>query len=109
MANAFLAAKEYANVMLLLLKNNLVMARLVDGQFNDRVTDKNGLTIHVKRPPQFIAKDGPILAEQAIVAGSTALTVNRYRNVHVGVTDLEAVTSWDQMMRNSTVRSAAST
>lgn len=109
MANAFLAAKEYANVMLLLLKNNLVMAKLVDGQFKNQVTDKNGLTIHVKRPPQFIAKDGPILAEQAIVTGSTALTVNRYRNVHVGVSDLEAVTNWDQMMRNATVRAAAST
>jgi hypothetical protein len=108
MANAFLAAKEYANVMLLLLKNNLVMAKLVDGQFRNKVTDKNGLTIHVKRPPQFIAKDGPILAEQSIVTGSTALTVNQYKNVHVGVSDLEAVTNYDEMMRNAVVRSAAS-
>lgn len=109
MANAFLNAKEYANVMLLLLKNNLVMGKLVDGQFRDKVTDQNGLTIYVKRPPQFIAKDGPVLAEQAIVAGSTALAVNRYRNVHVGVSDLEAVQSWNQLMRNATVRAAAST
>jgi len=109
MANAFLAAKEYANVMLLLLKNNLVMGKLVDGQFKDKVTDQNGLTIYVKRPPQFIAKDGAVLAEQSISVGSTALTVNRYKNVHVGVTDLEAVTSYDAMMRNSVVRAAAST
>lgn len=109
MANGFLNAKEYANVMLLLLKNSLVMGRLVDGQFQNKVTDQNGLTIHVKRPPQFIAKDGPVLAEQAIVAGSTSLAVNRYRNVHVGVSDLEAVQSWNQLMRNATVRAAAST
>jgi hypothetical protein len=109
MANAFLNAREYANVMLLLLKNMLVMGKLVNGQFKDKVTDQNGLTIYVKRPPQFIAKDGPILAEQPIVAGSTSLAVNRYRNVHVGVSDLEAVTNWNQLMRNATVRAAAST
>lgn len=109
MANMFLAAKEYANVMLLLLKNELVMGRLVDGQFRNQVTDQNGLTIHVKRPPQFIAKDGPTLAEQAIVTGSTSISVDRYRNVHVAVSDLEAVTHYNQLMRNATMRSAAST
>lgn len=109
MANTFLNAKEYANVMLLLLKNSLVMGRLVDGRFNNKVTDQNGLTIHVKRPPQFIAKDGPTLAEQAIATGSTALSVDRYRNVHISVSDLEAVTSWNQLMRSETMKSAAST
>lgn len=109
MANTFLNAKEYANVMLLLLKNNLVMGRLVDGKFNNKVTDQNGLTIHVKRPPQFIAKDGPTLAEQAIATGSTALTVDRYRNVHIAVTDLESVQSWNQLQRSETMKSAAST
>jgi hypothetical protein len=109
MANAFLNAKEYANVMLLLLKNQLVMGKLVDGKFTDKVTDQNGLTIHVKRPPQFIAKDGPTLAEQAIVTGSTSLAVDRYRNVHIAVSDLEAVQSWNALMRSETMKSAAST
>lgn len=109
MANAFLNAKEYANVMLLLLKNRLIMGRLVDGQFQNKVTDENGLTIWVKRPPQFVAKDGPTLAEQSVVAGSTSLSVDRYRNVHIGISDLEAVTNWNQLMRNATVQAAAST
>jgi hypothetical protein len=35
------------------------MGRLVDGQFKDQVTDENGLTVNVKRPPRFIdKKDG---------------------------------------------------
>ena len=109
MANQFLDAKEYARVMLLLLKNQLVMGKLVDGKFDDKVTDENGLTVHVKRPPQFIAKDGATLAEQAIVTGSTSLAVNRYRNVHIGISDLEAVTNWNQLMRSETMKSAAST
>lgn len=109
MANTFLNAKEYANVMLLLLKNELVMGRLVDGRFENKVTDENGLTIYVKKPPQFIAKDGPTLAEQAIAVGETSLSVNRYRNVHIGIGDLEAVSNWNALMKNSTMRAAAST
>lgn len=109
MPNRFLNATEYANVMLLLLKNNLVMGKLVSGQFRNQVTDQNGLTINVKRPPQFVAKDGATLAEQSIVTGSTNIAVNRYRNVHVGVGDLEAVQSWNQLMRSETMKSAAST
>ena len=109
MANTFLNAKQYANVMLLLLKNQLVMGRLVSGKFENQVTDENGLTIYVKRPPQFIAKDGATLAEQAIATGSTSLAVNRYRNVHIGIGDLEYVQSWNALLRNETMKSAAST
>lgn len=108
MANTFLNAKEYANTMLLLLKNNLVMGRLVSGEFRDQVTDENGLTIYVKRPPQFIVKDGATLAEQAVAVGETPLTVNRYRNVHIGIGDLEYVSNWNQLMRNATMQAAAS-
>jgi hypothetical protein len=109
MANGFLNAREYANVMLLLLKNNLVMGRLVDGRYENKVTDENGLTIHVKRPPQFIAKSGATLAEQAIVTGSTSLSVNRYRNVHISISDLEYVENWNQLQRSETMKAAAST
>ena len=109
MANAFLSAKEYANVMLLLLKNQLVMGKLVDGKFKDKVTDENGLQIYVKRPPRFIAKTGATLAAQDVVTGSTSLSVDRYRNVHISLTDLEAVTNWNQLLRSETMKSAAST
>ena len=53
MANQFLNEQVYANVMLLLVKNNLVMGKLVDTKFTNQVTDKNGLKISVKRPPRF--------------------------------------------------------
>lgn len=109
MANQFLNAKEYANVMLLLLKNQLVMGKLVDGRFKNKVTDQNGLKIFVKRPPQFIVNDGAALQEQDIVAGSTSLEVDRYRNVHISVGDLEAVQSWNALMKSETMKSAAST
>lgn len=111
MANQFLNAQEYANVMLLLLKNQLVYGRLVDGQFKDQVTDENGLTVNVKRPPRFIdKKDGTAaLAAQDIVTGTAPVTVDQYSKVHISVGDIEYITSFNALMQNETMKSAAST
>lgn len=111
MANQFLNAQEYANVMLLLLKNQLVFGRLVDGQFKDQVTDENGLTVSIKRPPRFIdKKDGTAnLATQDLVVGSAPVTVDQYSKVHISVGDIEYVSSYNALMRNETMKSAAST
>lgn len=109
MANAFLNATEYANSMLLLAKNFLVTGRLVDGKFKDQVTDENGLIINIKRPPRFVAGSGAALQTQDIVTGSVNVAVNQYSNVHLQVGDLESVQSFNALMRNSSMRSAAQT
>ena len=108
MANAFLRAQEYANSMLLLVKNELVMGRLVNSKFKNQVTDQNGLTISQKRPPRFVAKDGEALALQDNVIGSADISVTEYKNVHISVGDLEYIQDYNQMMQNSTAKSAAS-
>lgn len=109
MANTFLNATEYANVMLLLLKNHLVLGRLVSSKFENQVTDRNGLTVNVKKPPMFVANDGPTLNKQDIDTGSVPITVDQYKGVHIGISDLEHVQSWNQLMRTETMKSAAST
>lgn len=109
MANQFLNAQVYANSMLLLLKNNLVFGRLVDGQFKDQVTDQNGLTINVKRPPRFVLTSGATLQAQDLVTGTAPVTVDQYSNVHISVGDLEYVQSYNALMQNETMKSAAST
>lgn len=111
MANQFLNAQEYANVMLLLLKNQLVFGRLVDGQFKNEVTDENGLTVSVKRPPRFIdKKDGtPALATQDVVTGSSPIAVDQYSKVHIAIGDIEYVANYNTLMQNATMKSAAST
>ena len=108
MANQFLDAVEYAKAFLILLKNQLVMGKLVTGEFRDQVTDENGLSINIKRPPRFIANDGATLNAQDIVTGSTNVVVDQYKNVHVRVGDLESVQSFNDLMRNETIQSAAS-
>ena len=109
MTNVFLNAQTYSNTMLLLVKNQLVMGRLVDGRFRNEVTDENGLTTSVKRPPRFTAGTGAALSAQFLVTGSAQVAVNQYRNVHISVGDLEAVQSFNDLMRNETMKSAAST
>lgn len=111
MANQFLNAQEYANVMLLLLKNQLVFGRLVDGQYKDQVTDENGLTINIKRPPRFVdSKDGTAaLVPQDIVTGTAPVTVDQYSKVHISIGDIEYVQSFNALMQNETMKSAAST
>lgn len=109
MANQFLNAQEYANVMLLLLKNQLVFGRLVDGEFKNEVTDENGLTINVKRPPRFLdKKDGTAnLAAQDVLTGSAPVSVSQYSKVHISIGDIEYVTSYNALMQNQTMKSAA--
>lgn len=109
MANGFLNAQTYSNVMLLLLKNQLVMGRLVDGRHKNEVTDENGLTTSIKRPPQFIAQNGPTLQAQDVLAGSVSVAVNQYKNVHISISDLEYVQSYNALMQSETMKSAAST
>lgn len=113
MSNAFLNAAEYANAMLLLAKNRLVTGKLVSGQFKDQVTDENGLTISVKRPPRFARNDASAnsaaLAAQDIITGSVNVAVNQYAKVHMSVGDVEYITSFNALMRNEAMKSAAST
>lgn len=108
MANQFLNDQEYANVGLMMLKNQLVFGRLVDGQFKGDVTNTNGLTVNVKRPPRFIDKsDGTAnLALQDIVVGSAPLAVNHYAKAHVQAGDIEYASSYNALMQNMTMKAA---
>lgn len=113
MSNVFLNSTEYANTMLLLLKNQLVMAKLVNGSFKNEVSDQNGLAVSVKRPPRFARNDSSTqsaaLASQDLVTGSVSLAVNQYAKVHFSIGDIENVKSFNELMRNQTMKSAAST
>jgi hypothetical protein len=111
--NIFLNETVYANTMLLLLKNTLVMGRLVNSKYENKVTDENGLTVSVKRPPRFARNDASqqsaALAAQDILTGSINVAVNQYAKVHISVGDIEYIKSYNELMRNETMKSAAST
>lgn len=107
--NQFLNAVEYANSMLLLVKNELVMGKLVSKQFLPDVTDENGLKIFVKRPPRFIQTTGATFQPQNNTSGRTEVEVTNYRGVHLNITDLQYVQSMNSLLMSETMKSAAST
>jgi hypothetical protein len=113
MANVFLNATEYANTMLLMAKNQLVTGKLVDGSLEKKVTDENGLSVSIKRPPRFARNDSSAmsaaLAAQDIVTGSVPVAIDQYAKVHVSVGDIEYVQSYNELMQNATMKAAAST
>lgn len=108
-SNQFLNAQMYANTMLMLVKNALQMGKLVEKKFISQVTDENGLKIYVKRPPRFVQTSGATFQPQSIVTGSTSVSVTEYNNVHLSITDLQYVQSFNALMKNQTMMSAAST
>lgn len=110
MANSFINASTVANAFLLTLTNQLVLGRLVSSQFRDEVAEPNtGLRTTVRRPPRFVPQDGEALALQDIVVGGVSIAIDRYRNVHFSVGDLEHVQSFDDLMRNRSLNEAATT
>lgn len=113
MTNAFLNNTQYvANAMMMLAKNQLVTAKLVNTKFEDKVTDENGLTVSVKRPPRFAENDASLqsaaLDTQDIVIGSANVAVNQYAKVHVSIGDLDYVKSFNDLMENETMKAASS-
>lgn len=113
MANQYLNEQVYANTGLLMLKNALVTGRLVDGTLEDKVTNENGLSVGVKRPPRFARNDSSTLsaalAAQDIVTGSETVAVNQYGKVHVSVGDVEYAQSHNELMQDMTMKAAIST
>ncbi len=104
MANQFSQAKIYANAGLKLLKNNLVLAKLVDVESIDkeytseRGGAKVGGTVYVKRPPEFITREGRVAQIQDVLEGEVPVTIDKQRGVDLEFTSLEATLNMDELL-----------
>lgn len=108
MPNQFLDDSVFAKSMLVLVKNRLVMGKLVNSTFKNQVTDENGLKIQVKRPQRFVTTTGPTLQSQDVVNGKVDLQVDQYKGVHIEIGDLESVANYNELVRKQSMLSAAS-
>ena len=107
MSNSFLPAKVFANAGLKLLKNNLVMAKLCDSEGVEKAFSPGaGGTVYVKRPPEFIVRDGAVASPQNTVEGEVAVNIDKQKGVDVQFTSQEETLNVDQLLR-SRVLSAA--
>jgi len=100
MANAFKNTQKVANRLLMILKNQLVVAKLADSRFSSDFGGNDGNvpindTITIRRPPLFTVTDGANFTAQDIVVGSTQLVINKQKHVGMTLTDFERVLAYD--------------
>lgn len=86
MANTVLTASIIAKEAVMILDNELVMAKRVfrgyENEFDKKVNGyKVGETITIRKPTDFTVRDGAVMAVQDVVEGSTTITVNKRKGV----------------------------
>lgn len=115
MANTFLTPKVYANVFLKLLKNSVVLPKLVSSEYKDIVVSpiskgeqKNGTTVYIKRPPMFTVRDGAVASVQDVVEGEISVTIDKQKGVDVEFTSLEETLTIDSLLKSKVMQAKAS-
>lgn len=115
MSNAMLSPKVYANTFLKLLKNSVVLPKLVSSEYKDIVVkpisntgQKNGSTVYVKRPPMFTVRDGAVASVQDVVEGEIAVTIDKQKGVDVEFTSLEETLTVDGLLKSKVMQAKAS-
>lgn len=108
MANTLLTPKVYANTLLALLKNQLVMGKLVTSQFKNEYKNV-GNTVYIKRPPEFIVRTGNVANVQDVVQGEVPVVIDTPIGVDVKLTDLDDTLTLDELGRSAIMKSAAVT
>ncbi len=86
MANTTLTADIIAKEALVILDNNLVMAKQVfrgyENEFDKKINGYEvGDTISIRRPTDYTVRDGPVMAVQDVTEGKVSLTVNQRKGV----------------------------
>lgn len=86
MANSVLTADIIAKEALMILDNELVMAKKVhrgyEKEFGQTVSGHEvGDTISIRRPTDFTVRDGATASTQDVVEGSTSITVDKQKGV----------------------------
>ena len=105
MANALLSPKVYANAALALLKNSVVLPKLVTTEFKDEFK-KVGNTVYVKRPPEFTVRDGAVASVQDVVEGEIAVSIDKQKGVDVEFTSVEETLTVDSLLKSRTLKAA---
>ena len=99
--NTFLPPKVFANAGLKLLKNNLVLAKLVDSESVDKTFKPGGGgTVYVKRPPEFTIRTGATASAQDVTEGEVAVSIDKQAGVDVQFTSQEETLNVDALLKS---------
>lgn len=110
MSNVFANQQKITNAFLLLLKNELVMGKLVTTKFDKDFSNETvavGDTVKVRRPPEFIVRDGATASAQDIKVGTVDVTIDKQKGVDVSLTSKEETLNVDELLKNQTMKAKA--
>lgn len=94
MSNSVLTIDVIAKEALMVLDNNLIMAKQVhrglESEFGNAMNGyQAGSTVSIKRPTDFTVRDGANVSNQDVVEGTTSITVNKQKGVDFVFTSQE--------------------
>lgn len=110
MSNVFATQQKITNAFLLLLKNELVMGKLVTTKFDKDFSNETvavGDTVKIRRPPEFLVRDGATMSAQDIKTGTVDVTIDKQKGVDVQLTSKEETLSVDDLLKNQTLKAKA--
>lgn len=110
MANVFATQTKITNAFLLLLKNELVMGKLVTTKFDKDYTNETvavGDTVKIRRTPEFTVRDGATMSAQDIKVGTVDVTIDKQKGVDVSLTSKEMTLEVDELLKNQTMKAKA--
>lgn len=108
--NTFLSPKVFANAGLKLLKNKLVMAKLCDSEGVDKEFKAGvGGTVYVKRPPEFVIRNGATASAQDVTEGEVAVSIDQQKGVDVQFTSQEETLNVDKLLESKVLDAAMTT
>lgn len=86
MANTTLTADIIAKEAVMILENNLVMAKKVyrgyENEFSKKINGYEvGETISIRRPADFTVRDGAVMSTQDVTEGKFSMTINKRKGV----------------------------
>jgi hypothetical protein len=106
MSNQLLTPKVYANTFLTLLKNKVVLPKLVTTEFKDEFK-KVGNTVYAKRTPEFTVRDGATASVQDVVEGEIAVSIDKQKGVDVEFTSVEETLTVTSLLKSKVMDAAA--
>lgn len=106
MSNQLLTPKVYANVMLKLLKNNLVMGKLVTTSFKNEFK-KIGNTVYVKKPPEFTIREGQVAQVQSVIEGEVPITIDKQRGIDIEFSSIEETLTVTDLLKSEIMNAEA--
>lgn len=102
MANSFVTLRDIARCALPHLMNNLVFPRLIHSDFSDALAAKQGDTVQVRKPVNYIARDFDPEAgtqPQDVEEGSVEVKLDKIASVDIEVSALDAALNFDSIER----------